>query len=117
MNCTTDLAVTTIEWLDENYEVLNYSNKTSYLYLVIDRITTTHHNAKYTCRVISPFGNQNMSTTLLVSAQKSPANAASTGGAIVAVLLVLLLLVAGILLIIFTTRRYCQIIGMDYGTL
>ena len=107
INCTTDLAVTTIEWLDEDHKVLNYSNKSSYLYLVIDRISATHHNAKYSCRVISPFGNQTKSTTLLISAHKSSANAATTGGAIVAVLLSLLLLVVGVLLILFAARRCC----------
>jgi hypothetical protein len=107
INCTTDLAVTTIEWLNEDHEVLNYSNKSSQLYLVIDRITTADHNSEYTCRVVSPFGNQTKSTTLLISAQKSSANAATIGGAIVAVLLILLLVVVGVVLTLFAARRYC----------
>ena len=105
LNCTTDLALTTMTWLDSDGKVLANTNE-QYLTWEINKITKAHHNAKYTCQIVGPFGDQNKSVTLLV-AQQPGASSATTGGAVVAVLLVLVLLVAGIVLMtIFIAKRY-----------
>jgi hypothetical protein len=105
LNCTTDLASTTISWLDSDGIVLANTTKQQ-LTLEINEITDAHHNAKYTCQVVGPFGGQNKSITLLV-AQQSRSVADSTVGGVVAALLLFLLLVVGIVLIvIFIVKRY-----------
>ena len=105
LNCTTDLALTTMTWLDSDGKVLANTSE-QHLTWEINKITKASHNTKYTCQVVGPFGDQNKSVTLLV-AQQSGANAATVGGAVVAVLLILVLLVAGIVLMtIFIAKRY-----------
>jgi hypothetical protein len=103
LNCTTDLVSTTISWIDSDGKVLANATEQQ-LTLEINGITDAHHNAKYICRVIGPFGDQNKSIILLV-AQSSVAD--STVGGVVAAVLLFLLLAVGIVLIgIFIVKRY-----------
>jgi hypothetical protein len=107
LNCTTDLASTSISWLDSDGMVLKNTTKQQ-LTWEIKEITDAHRNAKYICQVFGPFGGQNKSITLLV-AQQSRSVADSTVGGVVAALLLFLLLVVGIVLIyigIFIVKRY-----------
>ena len=60
VNCTTDLPVTTIEWLDGNGTLMT-SDTQSFLTIRIDKISTIQ---QITCIINSPFGNQNKSLTL-----------------------------------------------------
>ena len=95
--------------------MLNYSNESNHLNLIINRVTETHHNAEYTCRVTSPFGNQTKSTTLHVAQQSSTTSLATVGGAVVAVMLILLLITVGFVLSILAVRRY--ILHIEIGVL
>ena len=104
LNCTTDLAFTIMTWLDSDGKVIANTSE-QHLILEINKITKAHHNAQYICQVLSPFGNQNKSVTLLV-ARQSLTRSATIGGAVVAVLFILLLLLAGIVfVIIFIAKR------------
>ena len=62
--CSTDLDVTTIEWIRDgvtvdtlatsNVTVENSSSQS--LTLVLDPVSADHHNTQYTCRVTTPYG-------------------------------------------------------------
>ena len=108
VNCTTDLALTIMSWLDSDGTILVNTSE-PHLTLMIDKITKTHHNTEYTCQVIGPFGNQTKSVTFLVAQQLSDKSSATIGGAVVAVLFIVLLIVVGTVLTIFVTRRYATI--------
>ena len=105
LNCTTDLALISMEWLDSEGKVLVNTSE-QHLTLEINRVTEAHHNTEYTCQIYGMFGNQNKSITLLV-AQQSVASSASVGGAVAAVLIIVLLIAAGVVLTtIFIAKRY-----------
>ena len=98
VNCTTDLAVTTLEWLDSGHRVLLNTSTDSYLVL------TGSHNTEYTCRATGPFGNQNKSVVLL---QSSPSNSSAVYGATVAALLVLVAIAtAVIVVVVLVVKKY-----------
>ena len=72
--CSTDLDVTTIEWIRDgvtvdtfatsNATVDNSSNQS--LTLVLDPVTADHHDTQYTCRVTSPYGVQEKTVNITV---------------------------------------------------
>ena len=95
INCTTDLAVTRIEFLDSSGNVLACSNGT-HVSLQIFEITETHNNQEYTCRTIGPFGNQTGTRRLKV---QIASNQATVAGATASVLLIVLIIASGIVLI------------------
>ena len=101
INCSTDLSVTTIVWLDEEMGVVNTSSE-SPLTLVLAEVTKTQ---QYTCIVISPFGNQSKSITILVAQPVSSNSSAVVGGAVVAVIILLLLIAAGVVIIVNAIGR------------
>ena len=104
LNCTTDLALTSMEWLDSEGTVLANTSEQQLIW-EISKITDAHHNTKYICQVVGPFGDQNKSVTLLVA--QPVARSSNVGGVVAAVLFILLLLVAGILLTaILVAKRY-----------
>ena len=53
--CSTDLDVTTIDWITDGITMSNSSSQS--LTLVLDPVSNDHHN-RYTCRVTSPYGVQ-----------------------------------------------------------
>ena len=101
INCTTDLSVTTIVWLDEEMRVLNNASE-SPLTLFLAEVTETH---QYTCIITSPFGNQSQTITISVAQLVSSNSAAVVGGTIVAVIILLLLIVAGVIIIVNVIGR------------
>ena len=72
--CSTDLDVTTIEWIRDgvtvdtlatsNVTVDNSSNQS--LTLVLDPVSADYHNTQYTCRVTSPHGVQEKTVDITV---------------------------------------------------
>ena len=66
------------------------------LTLVLAEVTKT---LQYTCIVISPFGNQSKSITILVIQPVSSNSSAVVGGTVVAVIILLLLIAAGVVII------------------
>ena len=56
--CTTDLAVKSIQWLDNNNMNIISSSSQQPLSLIFDRVNDTIHSKRYTCRVTSPYGVQ-----------------------------------------------------------
>ena len=104
LNCTTDLASTNISWLDSDGKVVANTSEQQLTWEIT--ITDAHHNAKYTCQIVGPFGDQNKSIILLV-AQPSAADSSTVGGVVAALLLVLLLVVGiSLLIVIFIVKRY-----------
>lgn len=102
INCTTELAVSVMEWL-EGEDILLMDTIKSYLTLQINSVTANHHNVTYTCRVISPFGNQSKSLILHVSQQLPTNSVAGISGGVVAVLIIVTLV--GLVLTIFIVIR------------
>ena len=90
INCSTDLNVNTIEWLDSNGEVLASGNE-SPLTLNLT-VTSDLHNTEYTCRINSSIGTQEQSITLTVL-QKALLAPAVGGGVSIVIILVLLVIV------------------------
>ena len=105
LNCTTDLASINISWLDSNGKVLANTSAQQLTWEIT--VTDAHHNMKYICQIVGPFGDQNKSITLLVA---QPSVADSTVGGVVAALLLILLLVVGIsvTIVIFVVKRYME---------
>ena len=65
LNCSSDLATSTAEWL-YNEDVIAQSVSSEVL-LVIPAVNDSLHNRQYTCRVTSPYGVQERNTTITVT--------------------------------------------------
>ena len=57
ITCSSDLDVTSIEWLYEG-QVVSYVAGQQELKIVFNPVNDTVHNSEYTCRVTSPYGIQ-----------------------------------------------------------
>ena len=62
--CSTDLDVTTIEWIRDGVTVDTSSSQS--LTLVLDPVSADYHNTQYTCRVTSPHGVQEKTVDITV---------------------------------------------------
>ena len=62
--CSTDLDVTTIEWIRDGVSV--DTSRSQSLTLVLDPVCVDHHNAQYICRVTSPYGVQEKTVDITV---------------------------------------------------
>ena len=62
--CSTDLDITTIEWIRDGVTVSNSSSQS--LTLLLDPVSAGHHNTQYTCRVTSPYGVQEETVDIIV---------------------------------------------------
>ena len=67
--CSTDLYVTTIEWIRDGITVVNSSSQP--LTLLLDPVSADHHNTQYTCRVTSLFGIQEETIDITVRSKVS----------------------------------------------
>ena len=75
--CSTDLDVTTIEWIRDGITVdtLAMNNATvdntssQSMTLVLDPVSADHHNSRYTCRVTSPYGVQEETVNITVQSK------------------------------------------------
>ena len=96
LNCTTDLAVVIIEWLDAKGVVL--ANGTSDpLELTLPKTDT--ENIQFTCRIRSNFGVQNH--TIILKVLSAPQEIVSTAvSAVVIVIFVIVLLLVIIVIVI-----------------
>jgi len=54
INCSTDLDVTTIEWIRDGTTVT--SSRSHSLTLLLDPVSADHHNTQYTCRANNSYG-------------------------------------------------------------
>ena len=62
--CSTDLDVTTIEWITDGVTVGNSSGQS--LTLLLDPVSADHHNTQYTCRVTGPYGVEEKTVDITV---------------------------------------------------
>ena len=97
LNCTTDLAVSTIEWLDTRGKVLK-SGTDPLLGLMVN----PSESLMYTCRIESDFGNQTLNVTLTVLPEASsvPSRGAPAIIIVIALAVILLVLVVASILIV-----------------
>ena len=101
LNCTTDLAVSMIQWLDTQGKVIK--NETNSLLELTD-IPTETSDLEYTCKVVGKFGNQTKTVSLnvlpeAVSSELVP-GAASAAISVIAVLIIVLLAAFVIIIIV-----------------
>ena len=102
INCTTDLAVISIELLDSSGYVLASGNGTHIIFEIAE-VTKAHSNRIYTCRTFGPFGNQTDTVPLTVQIAN---NEAIIAGATTCVLLIILLIItSGTILIVIAIRK------------
>ena len=97
LNCTTDLAVNTIEWLDAKGVVL--ANGTSDLLELILPETDTE-NVEFTCRIKSNFGVQNHTVILTVLSASEILSTAVSAVVVVIFVIVLLLVITVVVIIV-----------------
>ena len=64
--CSTDLEVTTIEWIRDGITVAT-SNQS--LTLLLDPVFVDHHNTQYTCRVSNLYGYGEQEKTIDITVQ------------------------------------------------
>jgi hypothetical protein len=88
LNCTTDLAVSTVEWLDAKGKVLNHGTDP-----LLELTANPSESLMYTCRISGEFGNQTMNVTLTVLPEESEIVSAAIFGAVIAAVLLAVLLV------------------------
>lgn len=67
-NCSSDLDAQTVTWYRNGTIAASISG--SYKDIVIDPVSTDHHEVVYSCVVVSPYGSQQRNTTLSVTGQK-----------------------------------------------
>ena len=103
LNCTTDLAVNTIEWLDVDGRVVASGTDPQ---LEIRVTISDSKNLNYTCRVKSDFGIQNKTVTLTISVEE--VSNASSAISVTIVLLAIVLLVTAIVITFLVVVRYAS---------
>ena len=99
LNCTTDLAVSTIEWLDAQGNVLKKGT-----HPLLELTTNPSESLMYTCRIMGEFGNQTMNITLTVLPEESEISSTATFGAAIAAVLLAVLLVVVVIVSILIVR-------------
>ena len=99
LNCTTDLAVTTVEWLDAQGEVLEEGTDP-----LLELTANPSESLMYTCRIMGEFGNQTMNVTLTVLPEESEIASAATFGASIATVLLAVLLAVIVIASILIVR-------------
>ena len=97
LNCTTDLAVSTIEWLDTQGNVLKSGTDP-----LLELTVIPSESLMYTCRIEGGFGNQtlNITLTVLPEASSAPSSGAPAIIIVIALAVILLVLVIASILIV-----------------
>ena len=90
LNCTTDLAVDTIEWLDMTGTVL--ANGTDSLLELTD-IPTEASDLEYTCNVKNMFGSQSKTVILYIMPKTVSTSTVTVSGAVSAIIAIVMLAV------------------------
>jgi len=65
--CSTDLDVTTIEWITDGITVVNSTSQS--LTLLLEPVSADHHNTQYACRVSTPYGSQEETINITVQSK------------------------------------------------
>ena len=76
--CSTDLNVTTIEWITDGIttdSIIGDNSSNQSLTLLLDPVSADHHNIQYTCRVISPYGYGTEEETINITVQSTSLHA------------------------------------------
>lgn len=101
LNCTTDLSVNTMQWLDVKGRVQKNGTDS---FLELTDILTITKDLEYTCKVVSKYGSQAKTVTLTVIPQVVSSSlvtgAASAAVSIIVMLAIVILIVATIFIVI-----------------
>ena len=65
LNCSSDLTILTAEWLQG--EVVITESEGSGAVLVVSEVDDSLHDREYTCRTTTPYGVQEVSTTITIT--------------------------------------------------
>ena len=76
--CSTDLEVTTIEWIRDGRTVVNSSSQS--LTLPLNLVSVDHHNTQYTCRVSNLYGYGKQEKTVDITVQSKSLDVLHTVG-------------------------------------
>ena len=101
LNCTTDLAINTIQWHDIRDRIIKNGTDP---FLELTDIPTEASDFEYTCEVVGKFGNQSKTVALhvlseVVSSSRVP-DAASAAISVIAVLTIAILAAIVIIIIV-----------------
>ena len=88
LNCTTDLSVSTIEWLDTQGNLLKSGTDP-----LLELTVIPSESLMYTCRIEGGFGNQTLNITLTVLPETSSVPSSGAPAIILVIVLAVLLLV------------------------
>ena len=101
LNCTTDLAVNTIEWLDVHGRVL--ANGTD-LQLELRVTLSDSGHLTYICRIKSNYGSQNKTITLTISAAGASNVSINVSVTVVMLAIILLFLLVTVITVLVVVR-------------
>ena len=103
LNCSTDLAANTIEWLNAKGEILETGNGPS-LQLIHTPSGVT--NAVYICRINSTFGSQNKTTNVhILQEEVSPSDSQSLIVIAIVVIVIALVIVVIVIIVVILLMR------------
>ena len=91
LNCTTDLAVDTIEWFDTHGNILKNGSDPL---LELKVVPSDSESLTYTCRIKSKFGIQTKNVTLTVRSEASSVISSAAVPAIIGVIMLAVLILA-----------------------
>ena len=111
LNCTTDLAISIIQWFDTKGRIIK--NGTGSILELTDVATETS-DLEYTCKVVGEFGNQSKTVTLhvLPSEAVSSPSAVPTFAAISVIAVLIIIILAAVVVIIIV--RYMIVAYAGY---
>ena len=97
--CTSDLAISVIEWVDNNGKVLR--NDTEQV-LELTIIVLDDESLIFTCRTMSDFGTQNMTVTINIASNPTSESESIPLGTAAPVIVPVIILVVLIVLVVTT---------------
>ena len=99
LNCTTDLAISVIEWVDNNGKVLR--NDTEQI-LELTIIVLDDESLIYTCRTMSDFGTQSMTVMINITSNPTSESESIPLGTAVPVIVAIIILAVLLVLVVTT---------------
>ena len=108
LNCTTDLAINTIQWFNTKGKILKNGTES---FLALTDIATDASDLEYTCKIVGRFGNQSKTVTLHVLPEAvSSSHVPLAASAAISVIAVLIILVLAAVVVIIIVRYILHII-------
>lgn len=109
LNCTTDLAISTIQWFDTKGRIIKNGTESV---LELTDVATETIDLEYTCKVVGEFGNQSKTVTLHVLPKAVSSSPAVPTFAAISVIAVLIIIILAAVVVIIIIVRYMIILLM-----